>query len=622
MPSSRSNSVPKARPVDDSEIPYPLGTARTLHFDRISESLPNFKPSEVKPDQHKDSVDVAFINGNTLCPPEISGLPSVRTVSKSGSNTPIPQSPRGKQNTPTKYLSARAVAERLAKAIRGGSKSSKNKVDSKLAMPCPDIQEAPGMLSTDCSGGKCVDQWPEAYSRHCNPEQALDQSNIYADFNDKSQISSFRVDRRTDTAPREEKEIDMLKNWLDGMKQQGEGVYDDLEKKAKATCERLEMLDDEQAMLDDRQLCLNDFQSSDIMRSSDTIAAVQQRLRRMHEEKKFLALEAASELRRRISERSAARKVFGLMKREMDAYAKVMEKEKVELQNKLQEEIARRESTWAVKLDRIRSEERELRERVMNLQEENSYIQKEISTLLSRDGNTKGKMKELESQIDMYRTRAEQAEAELDALHQAYADKESETRNLRKIVERIPKLCGDYEKRMSTLQEGIQDGLVEDHMSAGNRKPSKLQRELSRLSSLEVALRSEMQVLKGGPPDFEDEDTASRHVQRGMEEIHAELDRLEIQTGELQDDNNILSVKLRLAVREKEEMRKALRNAEEEIHELREERQLRRDHSQEDLAQESSEMSQATDGAQELEGDADSQVCTLLNLERACLFPY
>lgn len=397
----------------------------------------------------------------------------------------------------------------------------------------------------------------------------------------------------------------MLKSWLEGMK--GEGVYDDLEKKAKATCERLELLDDEQAILDDRQLCLNDFQSSDKMRSSDTIAAVQQRLRRMHEEKKFLALEAASELRRRISERSAARKVFALMKREMDAYAKVMEKEKVELRSQLEEEIARRESTWAVKLDRIRSEDRELRERVMNLQEENSYVQKEISTLLSRDGNTKGKLKELESQVDMYRTRAEQAEAELDALHQAYADKESETRNLRKIVERLPALCGDYEKRMSTLQQSLQEGRVEDHIqSVGSRKPSKLQRELSRLSSLEVALRSEMHVLKGSPPGYEDEQSATRHVQRSMEEIHTELDRLESQTGELQDDNNILSVKLRLAMREKEEMRKALRIAEEEIH------QLRQHHAQEDLVQESSEsMSLAADGAQELEGDADSQVCSL-----------
>lgn len=577
-----------------------------MHFDRVSESLPNFKPSEVKPDLQKGSAEITFTHGTAHSPTELNCLPNVRPVSKSESHTPIPQSPRGKQNTPTKYISARAVAERLAKAIRGGSKSSKNKVDQKLVMPCSDGQEVPRMFSDDDSGGKCVNQWPESYSRHIS-EQALDQSGIYADFNEKSQISSFR-ERRSDNGSREEREIDMLKSWLDGMKQQGDGVYDDLEKKAKATCERLEMLDDEQAMLDDRILSLNDFQSSDKMRSSETIAAVQQRLRRMHKEKKFLALEAASELRRRISERSAARKVFTLMKREMDAYAKVMEKEKAELQSKLEEEITRRESAWVVKLDRIRLEERELRERVMSLQEENSYIQKEISTLLSRDGNTKGKIKELESQVDSYRTRAEQAEAELDAFQQAYAEKESETRNLRKIVERLPELCGDYEKRMSTLQQNLQDGRVED-MSVGNRKPSKLQRELSRLSSLEVALRSEMQVLKGSSPgygDVENEQNASGHGQRTMEELHAELDRLQSRIGELQDDNNILSVKLRLAVREKEEMRKALREAEEEIHEMREERQLR-GHGQEEHGQESSEVSHA-DGAHELEGDADSQV--------------
>jgi chromosome segregation ATPase len=600
--------------LEGSENPYPLATARALHFDRVSESLPNFKPSQVKPDIQRDGPETTLTHGTyTHSPTELNCLPNVRPVSKSESHTPIPQSPRGKLSTPTKYVSARAVAKRLANAIRGGSKSSKNKVEQKLVMPCSDVQAAPGMLSDDGNGGKGVDQWPESCSRHLSSEQALDQSHIYADFNEKSQISSFRERRLDAQGSCEEREIDMLKSWLDGMKQQGDGVYDDLEKKAKAACERLEMLDEEQATLDDWILSLNDFQASDKMRSSDAVAAVQQRLWRMHEEKKFLALEAASELRQKISERSATKKVFTLMKHEMDAYAKVMEKEKIELQSKLEEEIARRELTWAVKLDRIRSEERDLHERVTNLQEENSYIQREISTLLSRDGNTNGKIKELESQVDSYRVRAEQAKANLDALHQAYAEKEAETCNLRKIVERLPELCGDYdpdyEKRMSTLQQNLQDGRVQD-TSAGNRKPSKLQRELCRLSSLEVALRSEMQVLKGSTLGYGDttvdEYTAAAYGQSNIKELHAELDRLQSHTGELQDDNNILSVKLRLIVREKEEMRKALRDAEEEIHELREEQQ-RRSYGQEEHGQESSEISQG-DGDHELEGDADSQV--------------
>ena len=602
-PPLRSSSVPKGRPSDGIENPFPVGTVRALHFDRVSESLPNFKPSEVSPDLQKDSAEITFTYGTVYSPAELNRLPHVRPVSKSESHTPIPRSPRGKQNTPTKYISARAVAERLAKAIRGGSKSSKNKVDTKLAMPCSDGQQSSRMFSNDGKGGKVVDQWPEAYSRQFSPDQALDQSDIYAEFDEKSQISSFR-EKRIDTGSREEKEIDMLKSWLESMKQQGDGVYDDLEKKAKATCERLEKLDDEQAMLDDRMPSLKDFQSSDGMRSSDIIAAVQQRLRRMHEEKKFLALEAASELRRRISERSAARKVFTLMKREMDAYAKVMEKEKIELQTKLEEEIARRESSWAVKIDKIKSEERELRERVMNLQEENSYIQKEISTLLSRDGNTKGKINELESQVDSYRTRAEQAETELDALHQAFAAKESETRNLRKIVERLPELCGDYEKRMSTLQQNLQVSQTED-MSVGSRKPNKLQRELSRLNSLEVALRSEMQVLKGSSPGYgelEEDRIVTEYGHRNAEELHAELDRLQSQTGELQDDNNILSVKLRLATREKEEIRTALREAEEEIHELQE-AWRRGGHGQELL-----EISQVDGEHNQLEGNPNSQV--------------
>ena len=569
---------------------------RVADFDRVSESLPNFKPCDAKADFYREefvqekrgggvgvtTTTATRASENHHHHPhsfiEFNHLPMINPVSKSESHTPIPQSPRGsKQNTPTKYLSARAVAERLAKAIRGGSKSSKNKVDNKISsQPNPhDAQEASGALSDSSSNGagKATDPWPETYARQLNSEQALDHSGIFAEFNEFSQITSFR-DRKMEIVPREEnKEVDLLKGWLESMKQQGEGIYDDLEKKAQATCERLAMLDEEQALLDDRLMYLSDGQGKEsserMIRNGDSMVAIQQRLRKMHEEKKHLALEAASELRRRISERTAARKVFTLMKREMDAYAKVMEKEKAELQTNLEDEIARRESSWVMKLDRVRAEERELRERVMKLQEENSYIQREISSMSSKDGQWKGKIKELEFEIDSYRTRAEQAESELDALHKIFSEKENDNRNLRKIVERLPKLCGDYENRISSLQQNLKDGRFED-IGVG-RKPNKLQRELSRLSSLEVALRSEMQVLKGNSLDYQEVEAEHRSGEdtKSAEEVCVELDRLQKHSVELQDENNLLCVKLRLAVREKEEMKQALREAEEDVQELR-----------------------------------------------------
>jgi hypothetical protein len=575
---------------------------RVADFDRVSESLPNFKPCDAKADFYREefvqekrgggggggggatttTATRASENHHHHHPHsfiEFNHLPIINPVSKSESHTPIPQSPRGsKQNTPTKYLSARAVAERLAKAIRGGSKSSKNKVDNKISsnQNPHDAQEASGALSDSSSNGvgKVTDPWPETYTRQLNSEQALDHSGIFAEFNEFSQITSFR-DRKMEIVPREEsKEVDLLKGWLESMKQQGEGIYDDLEKKAQATCERLAMLDEEQALLDDRLMYWSDGQGKEsserMIRNGDSMVAIQQRLRKMHEEKKHLALEAASELRRRISERTAARKVFTLMKREMDAYAKVMEKEKAELQTNLEDEIARRESSWVMKLDRVRAEERELRERVMKLQEENLYIQREISSMSSKDGQWKGKIKELEFEIDSYRTRAEQAEAELDALHKIFSEKENDNRNLRKIVERLPKLCGDYENRISSLQQNLKDGRFED-IGVG-RKPNKLQRELSRLSSLEVALRSEMQVLKGNSLEYQEVEGDHRSGEedtKSAEEVCVELDRLQKHSVELQDENNLLCVKLRLAVREKEEMKQALREAEEDIQELR-----------------------------------------------------
>ena len=561
-PTSRASSAPKVRHLDPQD-PQNLSTVRTLQFDKVSESLPNFKPSEVKPDFH--NREAARAPGRSS---NESSRNNARPISKSESHTPSPQSPRhGKHITPTKYLSARAVAERLAKAIRGGSKSTKSSKSGQL-VPFSDARESSS--ASDVSDGRVPE---ELYPRQFSSEQATDHSGVFGEFNEHSQlISSFRETKSENTTPREEKEIDILKGWLEGLKRQSEGVHDDLEKKARAACERLEMLDNEEATLDDQLLHLDVIQGKEVIdRNWKEELAVQQRLRKMHEEKKSLALEAASELRRRISERAAARKVFTLMKREMDAYAKVMEKEKAETQSNLEDELARRESSWLVKLDKIRAEERGLREKVLSVEQEKSYLQREISALASKDGVFREKVRGYEAEVDVYRNRTEQAEAELDALQKAYAEIEQENRSLRKFGERLPQLCGDCEKKMKILQQGMKDGRLED-IRVG-RKTSKLQRELVRLSSLEIALRSEMQALKVDTLGYADhsygELAAESTEGKSSKEFRGELDHLQKRTVELQDENNLLGVKLRIAVRDRDELKVTLREAEEEVQELR-----------------------------------------------------
>lgn len=560
-PASRASSAPKVRHLDPQD-PQNLSTARTLQFDRVSESLPNFKPSEVRPDSHNKDARAPGRSFNQ------SSLYNARPISKSESHTPSPQSPRhGKHSTPTKYLSARAVAERLAKAIRGGSKSSKSSKSGPL-VSFPAGRESSS--ASDVSDGRVSE---ELYPRQVSSEQATDHSGIFGEFNDHSQlISSFREPKSENVIPREEKEVDVLKSWLEGLKRQSEGVHDDLEKKARAAYERLEMLDNEEATLDDQLLHLDVIQAKEVIdRNWKEELVVQQRFRKMHEEKKALALEAASELRRRISERAAARKVFILMKREMDAYAKVMEKEKAEIQSNLEDELARRESSWVVKLDKIRAEERGWREKVLSIEQEKSHLQREVSALASKDGVFREKVRGYEAEVDMYRNRTEQAEAELDAVQKAYTQIEQENCYLRKIGERLPQLCGDCEKKMKTLQQGIKGGRLED-IRVG-RKASNLQRGLVRLNSLEIALRSEMQALKADTLGYADHsygelDAENREL-KSSKEFRGELDRLLKQTVELQDENNLLGVKLRIALRDRDELKAALREAEEEVQELR-----------------------------------------------------
>ena len=64
-----------------------------------------------------------------------------------------------------------------------------------------------------------------------------------------------------------------------------------------------------------------------------------------------------------------------------------------------------------MKLDKVRVEEWELQEIVLKSQEENSYIQRQNSSMSSKNGQWKGKIKELEFEIDLYRTRAMQAKS-------------------------------------------------------------------------------------------------------------------------------------------------------------------------------------------------------------------
>ncbi|CAM6126993.1 unnamed protein product [Calypogeia fissa] len=392
---------------------------------------------------------------------------------------------------------------------------------------------------------------------------------------------------------RQEKEKEILKGWLEGLKRQSEGTTDDLEMKSRMAEQRISALSGEQSF--ESNDILHDLRALDEDGNSNLAAGInimQQRIKRMHEEKKRLALEVASEVKRRITERAAAKEVLVMMKREMEACVRVMEKEKLGIQAGFERELERRDSEWQKKVEDMMLEEKWLRERVRRLEDEKGGLQSELTSVASREDSLRDKVREFESQMEGHRKRVEgaertildlrqslvsscqqarQAENELENVRKVYLEKESQGQELAREVGRLQQLCADHENSIKGLQQGLMDG-VKCSSESNEETSDSIRKELVRLSTVEKSLREELEVLRS--------DTISlQNVNSGLLErlgnvelnteaggtdqtLQAALSSLQSRTIELQEENEALSSKLQNAEKERDSEREALRSLE------------------------------------------------------------
>eukprot|EP01018_Ginkgo_biloba_P038019 Gb_41640 [translate_table: standard] len=489
-----------------------------------------------------------------------------------------------------RYQNARNVAERLVRSLPGKSKSKANTFDIKKASDKEAIFPSEGRIrrkflesvsaggsergshrsfcATDESSSKSTGD-SSSGSQGPNPEECRNS-------NEKMWFHNGQTGR--DEGPtlyvgQKEVEGDRFQMWLEGF-----GKIDDtdeeLERRAKAAEEQAVLLSKELEAVSRYHYGTMEAVGAKI---TDLNAGVlQQKLRKVCEEKRNLAFEVSCEIRSRMRERSAANEALQLIKGEMESRGKMIENEKNDLQLSLEKELDRRSSEWANKLEKIKLEEKRLRDRVRDLAEQNVALQREVSSLNNREIDIKQQARESEIYMDGFKTsleeakneiiqlqqslfdsrkQAKQAEDDRDSIKRGYKEKERENYDLQKSVVRLQRLCKDQERTISGLWQGLNDEISDAQQDKSDHITKLLQEQL-RLAGVEQALRKDLENCRCEVDSLRQENTNLLERVRNREnvssyglikldqELRARLDGLQSQALSLLDENIVLSAKL------------------------------------------------------------------------------
>lgn len=249
-----------------------------------------------------------------------------------------------------------------------------------------------------------------------------------------------------------------------------------------------------------------------------SVPALIQTIKSLTEERVKMALEVSNVLQDRVSERASARENLRLAKAELDSQTQRLEKEKNELQLALEKELDRRSSEWSFKLEKYQTEEHRLRDRVRELAEQNVLLQREVSSFSEREMDNRSRITYSEVQLKDLTTSVEEArdenqnlqidlsklqekyrevEENRDCIQKNYEGKEKECKELHKSITRLLRTCGEQEKTIDGLREGLkQEVRKKNFVENFDNQLRKLQMEQVRLTGVEQALRKEVESYK------------------------------------------------------------------------------------------------------------------------------
>ncbi|KAF8731195.1 hypothetical protein HU200_016519 [Digitaria exilis] len=294
------------------------------------------------------------------------------------------------------------------------------------------------------------------------------------------------------------------------------------------------------------------------------------------EDRKKLASELSSQIKARLTERFATKEEYKRSKLELETRTRRLEKETIDIQSALERELDRRSNEWSVKLEKFQSEEQRLRERVRELAEQNVSFQREITSLESYKVDATSRIKSLELQnkhldnelqkvkddrdnlhnslVESHDSLA-QAIEERDKLREFLNDKEESNKALHKVIARLQRASNEQEKTITGLRQGFSTEL--EKRAVGNSDITyNMQMELNRLTGVEQNLRREIQsctleMVSLRQENVEilnrlqrSEDGVNFSTIRIDQELHARVDRLQMQALSLLDDAGQLCAKL------------------------------------------------------------------------------
>ncbi|KAJ7514968.1 hypothetical protein O6H91_23G067100 [Diphasiastrum complanatum] len=360
---------------------------------------------------------------------------------------------------------------------------------------------------------------------------------------------------------------------------------ENLEEKIQAAEERLATVEKEIAFPFDGQspnVCKGCRENT-----ASSIRFMKQIIEQLQEETKLLALEVVSEVKVRIFEREKVWEIVELMKKETELFLNNLERHKMQNQTNLENELQRREAEWCSKLKRMQAEERRLRERVRELAEEKIGLQKELAAVASKGTALTAKARTFEIQTDLHKKRLEdtettilelrqslmtshrrtrEAERELDEVKKNYTEKDVENIDLRRLIGRLQQLCTDHEKSIQGLWQAIKRGVGAGTRSEDEGQALGLQHELVRLSGVEQKLRNDLELSRREVTTIRRElrhlvdqlKTEKTDVAPSMnskdKEYQEHLHTLQTRIKELQNENHISIVKLKAALKEKQDL--------------------------------------------------------------------
>ncbi|KAE8773144.1 golgin subfamily A member 4-like [Hordeum vulgare] len=251
----------------------------------------------------------------------------------------------------------------------------------------------------------------------------------------------------------------------------------------------------------------------------------------------------------------------------------------------MERELDKRSNDWSARLARFQAEQQRLRDRVMELAEQNVSFQREVTLFESNRVEASNKIRSLELQnkqlndemdkvkgehTSLYRSSVElhdsftKAAEERDQIQECLKSKEDNSRALHKVIARLQGASNEQEKTINGLRQGFSVEL--GNRSVGSSESiTRMQMELLRLTGVQQKLRKEIQSCNLEVESLQQENIGiSNRLQssgnglslsshRLVLELHARVDNLHMQGLSLLEDTSCLCGKLLGVMKSKSE---------------------------------------------------------------------